>query len=184
MSTFFNKKEEVLDLQLTEYGKYLLSLGKFRPDSYAFFDDEILYDSRYGGVLEPQKETEDRIKHETPSLKVVPTITSAETRVNQFTNNLVNSYTADAVDPLSSDVAKYFNQQAFQEKVDLLSRPLGNSSLNTKKAPAWSLYALRNKFSGSANHNWNTYTTRNKSFMAGASVTVGGPAEQIPQIPA
>ena len=32
---FFNKKEEVIDLQLTEYGKYLLSLGKFKPIFYA-----------------------------------------------------------------------------------------------------------------------------------------------------
>ena len=52
MTTFFNKKEDVLDLELTEYGKYLLSLGRFNPDSYAFFDDEILYDSKYGGFFE------------------------------------------------------------------------------------------------------------------------------------
>ena len=29
--TFFNKKEEVLDFQLTEYGKYLLSIGHLKP---------------------------------------------------------------------------------------------------------------------------------------------------------
>jgi len=34
---FFNKKEEVLDFQLTEYGKYLMSLGILRPAYYAFF---------------------------------------------------------------------------------------------------------------------------------------------------
>ena len=36
---FFDKKEEVIDLQLTQYGKYLLSLGKLRPIFYAFYDD-------------------------------------------------------------------------------------------------------------------------------------------------
>ena len=39
---FFNKKEEVIDLQLTQYGKYLLSLGKFKPVYYAFYDDGIV----------------------------------------------------------------------------------------------------------------------------------------------
>jgi len=36
---FFNKKEEVLDVQLTEYGKYLLSQGRMKPAFYAFYDD-------------------------------------------------------------------------------------------------------------------------------------------------
>ena len=33
---FFNKKEDVLDVELTEYGKYLLSLGQLDPVYYAF----------------------------------------------------------------------------------------------------------------------------------------------------
>ena len=45
MAEFFNKKEEMLEVQLTEYGKYLLSMGKLDPAYYAFFDDEILYNS-------------------------------------------------------------------------------------------------------------------------------------------
>ena len=36
--TFFNKKEEVLDIELTPHGKGLLSQGKFRPSYYLFFD--------------------------------------------------------------------------------------------------------------------------------------------------
>ena len=40
--TFFNRKEDVLDIQMTQYGKYLLSKGVFRPVYYAFFDDDIL----------------------------------------------------------------------------------------------------------------------------------------------
>jgi len=91
MVEFFNKKEEVIDLQLTEYGKYLLSLGRLRPEYYAFFDDDILYDPESGGFTEHQNSTEGRIKDETPSLKIVPQITSAETRVNQFVGN-VESY--------------------------------------------------------------------------------------------
>jgi len=40
---FFDPKQDVLDIQLTQYGKHLLSSGKFRPVYYAFFDDDILY---------------------------------------------------------------------------------------------------------------------------------------------
>ena len=48
---FFNPKEEVLDIQLTQQGKRLLSMGKFMPKYYAFYDDDILYDSSYAGTI-------------------------------------------------------------------------------------------------------------------------------------
>jgi len=35
---FFNKKEEVLEVKLTPYGRYKLSKGLLRPTYYAFFD--------------------------------------------------------------------------------------------------------------------------------------------------
>ena len=44
---FFDKKEEVLDLELTPYGRYLFSIGKLKPVYYAFYDDDIIYDPRY-----------------------------------------------------------------------------------------------------------------------------------------
>ena len=45
---FFNKKEEVLEVELTSFGKTLHSKGKLKPAYYAFFDDDIIYDSKYG----------------------------------------------------------------------------------------------------------------------------------------
>jgi len=45
--TFFDSKEEVLDVQLTRYGRHMLSKGMMRPTFYAFFDDNVTYDSRY-----------------------------------------------------------------------------------------------------------------------------------------
>jgi len=48
---FFNPKEEVLDIQLTQQGKRLLSMGKFKPKYYAFYDDDIIYDSSYAGTI-------------------------------------------------------------------------------------------------------------------------------------
>ena len=51
---FMNKKEEVIDIELTPYGKRLLSMGKMKPTYYAFFDDNIMYDAAYAGIEESQ----------------------------------------------------------------------------------------------------------------------------------
>ena len=59
---FINKQEEVIKLRLTQYGKSLLSIGKFKPYYYAMFDDDIIYDSRYAGTTEHQNDAQDRIK--------------------------------------------------------------------------------------------------------------------------
>ena len=42
---FFNPKEEVIDLELTPYGESLLSVGIFKPVYYAFFDDDVVYNT-------------------------------------------------------------------------------------------------------------------------------------------
>lgn len=67
--SFFDNKEEVLDVQLTQFGKRLLSIGHFKPVFYAFFDDDILYDSSKAGVEEDQNTSQRRIIEETPKLK-------------------------------------------------------------------------------------------------------------------
>lgn len=59
---FFDTKEEVIDIQLTPYGKHLLSKGKWKPIYYEFYDDDILYDAEYAGVQEKQEEIIERIK--------------------------------------------------------------------------------------------------------------------------
>jgi hypothetical protein len=70
---FLNKKEQVLDTVLTPYGEYLLSSGRFKPEYYAFFDDNILYESEYGRPNETpvreQNSIEPRIQEDTPQLE-------------------------------------------------------------------------------------------------------------------
>ncbi len=62
--TFFNPKEEVLDIQLTQYGRHLLSKGKMKPVYYAFFDEGVIYDSTHGGFEESKNDAEARIQEE------------------------------------------------------------------------------------------------------------------------
>lgn len=66
--SFFDRKEEVVFIELTDYGKKKLSEGEFQPHSYEFYDDDIIYDYEYAGVTESQKESGDRIKT-SPRLK-------------------------------------------------------------------------------------------------------------------
>ena len=80
--SFFNKKEEVLDIELTQLGKYLLSKGKFKPVFYVFSDDEILYNVEYvGGSPEKAKKTSTRIQKETPRFKTLYEHDGVESRV-------------------------------------------------------------------------------------------------------
>lgn len=67
--SFFDQKEEVMDVQLTQFGKDCLARGVFKPVYYQFFDDDILYNSKNGGFSEHQNESEVRILTETPKLK-------------------------------------------------------------------------------------------------------------------
>ena len=75
---FFNPKEEVLDIQLTQHGKRLLSIGKMEPVYYAFYDGDILYDVAYASGTEKQRESKERIDDDTPTLRTQYNITTDE----------------------------------------------------------------------------------------------------------
>lgn len=67
---FLDKKEQVYDIKLTPHGKLTLSMGTFEPVYYAFFDENIIYDSQYAGSpLEEQNNIHKRIKEETAYLE-------------------------------------------------------------------------------------------------------------------
>lgn len=140
---FFDKKEDVLDIQLTEYGKSRLAIGKLNPAYYAFFDDDVMYDTSGSGFTEVQNDTEPRIQEDTPKLKLIRTRTGAETRVNQFINNLETAIGNSNSDP-AQNVAAFKQQQPFAEKGKLAAYPIGRSSLNSQYNPAWNLQVLSN----------------------------------------
>lgn len=116
---FFNPKEDVLDIQLTEHGKVMLANGKFRPVFYEFFDDDIVYDAEYGGVQESQKDINTRIK----------------SQVREKTQYSFVGSSSGSASPLDQYRNNFF--------------PLGNSSLNKKEYPSFSLSFFNNKVSSS-----------------------------------
>ena len=66
--TFFNQKENILELKLTDYGESLHAQGKFKPEYYSFSDDSVNYIFSSSG--EGQNDIDGRIKLETPYLRV------------------------------------------------------------------------------------------------------------------
>ena len=70
--SFFDKKEEVISIELTPYGRHLLSLGKLKPTYYAFYDDDVLYNVEAAGYSETSAEIKTRILDQTPYMK--PTV--------------------------------------------------------------------------------------------------------------
>jgi len=120
---FFNKKEEVLDLQLTQYGKYLLSIGKLNPAYYTLHDDNVIYDSEFSQGTELQNEARVRIQSDTPTLKTQ--------------HNFVS---IDAMQSKASDF------QDIKERTEVVSRPLATSNLGSDKIPSWNINALGGVF--------------------------------------
>ena len=128
--TFFNKKTEVMQIEMTPYGRYLYSIGKFKPHSYEFVDDDILY--KEAGSTEAQEYSHQRIINETPKLKI--------TRAFQNEAQQVES-------PPRLDKQRIMTKENNVQQSDLFV--LGKSSYSSDRTPAMQVTMLQGKISGS-----------------------------------
>jgi len=157
---FFDDKQEVMDVIITPFGKHLLSQGRFKPQYYAFFDEDILYDSLWisGSVIEePQNTIEGRIQHETPRIKQQSVYTGIETAIN-IRNDIIRTAIAGATYDTGSYVVQdthnhaVYNKETLQQHGDrfsFLSKPLGRSAIASKYLPAWNVSMLKGAISSS-----------------------------------
>ena len=153
--TFFNKKEDVLEIELTQFGKYRLSQGEFDPVYYAFFDDDIIYDASYGGVTNEvggnQNLAEERIKDSIRN-RTQHVYTGIETEVTR--NNLLVR-TGEIINDGKAIFAgkKDPNLKAFRPSSDnnfSSYAPLGTSDLGSIKMPAWKINLYKGEFSNTS----------------------------------
>ena len=153
---FFNRKEEVIDIQLTQHGKYLLSKGRLSPKYYAFYDDDVIYDTQYAGdpvstsdhagFGEHPSEAEGRITT-TPRVKAQYVFEGAETRVakikqSQVQQQLPNDEGVSVLEPSIPTTTNTTNMSAH----------LGTSAFNSTKAPAWNIKMLDGQITGSVHY--------------------------------
>ena len=129
--TFFNKKEEVIDIKLTQFGKDLLSRGHFKPVYYRFFDDDILYHSQFVNNSENQNDVESRILENTPKLKTQHLTYGVETNFNMETERIASG---------ESEIFKSITKNAdpsIQERI--LLYPLHEYSVGSDTAPSFNI---------------------------------------------
>ena len=137
---FFDKKQDVIDIKLTQFGKNLLARGGFRPVYYRFFDDGILYNSEKAGFTESQNRSTLRIE-EAQRLRTQYLIAGVETRFD-FQQDLIESGTISSFiqsrrkqDPLIAEkICKY---------------PLYSSRINSAENPSFTLNVVKNSIENS-----------------------------------
>jgi len=155
---FLSKKEQVIDLEITPYGKSLLSKGRFMPMYYAFFDDSVLYDSQYGEFSEHQNSASVRIK-DAFQLETQAFFYSAESQVRQaveyirFTDEEKERADAYGLRPVDLTNKAYVEDDnvtigAIPDQ-EFDGTPIGNSALNSSYAPAWNVNVIEGIISSS-----------------------------------
>jgi len=172
MAGFFDDKEEVMKIELTEWGKYLYSIGKFKPKYYAFSDDEVLYDGTYGGLSsEEQKDIEDRIMNNTPYLKPHVRLVEAKGYYQEYdsasepnsqvyadpidSTTLVDTKIESKVNLILSKNSRY--SQATKELRHLVLNKIGSVRSVSQDYPSFDLTVLRSKISSATNSMSSSY---------------------------
>jgi len=186
MAKFLNKKEQVIDFELTPYGKYTLSIGSFKPIYYAFYDDGVLYDGKYAGLKhEKQNDIHERIKNKTSYLESLVIFDEVETSPpypsqygsggpedSGFEFDVVGLYVRE-LDPLGSLAASL--QQQPTPDVFKFNSAIGDAYFDgesQQNAPAWKVVTLQGEISTSSPTN-----------TAHSSRTLSGSVDQdIPQV--
>ena len=160
---FFNKKQDVIDLQLTSYGKQLLSRGLFKPVFYSFSDDGVIYDNRWVTGSNntrfsdsQQSVTETRIQEETPRLKTQARKVGSERAVfNSFGSFESFDTVEDLIGATSFlDVILQLEsinmKTGFAESEKLLTNLLGTKSFQNNLNPAWNALFYNGEITESA----------------------------------
>tara|TARA_R110000824_G_scaffold91669_8_gene222941 strand:+ start:3865 stop:5001 length:1137 start_codon:yes stop_codon:yes gene_type:complete len=177
---FFNKKQEVIDLKLTPYGEELLARGIFKPEYYAFFDDNILYDaSGSAGITEVQNDAEPRIQEETPQLRTQYVFKGSDTTTGTHIRDAWEAmgsfadYTAAGFRehlhfwgniPLAALRLTEFQVDSLMEPLYYAEpsptltpgfpfvEPLGTMRLGSEHIPSWDIKVLNGELSGAINY--------------------------------
>jgi hypothetical protein len=143
VSKFLNKKEQVIDFKLTNYGHYLLSVGKFKPVHYAFYDDNVLYDGEYAGITGSQNSIRERVKDNTQYLEGLTLFNNLDYTLNKKSDSDEDGNYFDANVEATLNTPTSTNNR--------FNSMIGDAHLDgdTQNAPAWKLVMLQGEISSS-----------------------------------
>jgi len=156
---FFNKKEDVIDLKLTQHGHYLLSKGTFKPVYYSFIDDNVIYDVGYTGqdAAENQKDTHKRITEESVYLKTQTVFDSVEDEMKDLVEKAKATVNMEALSKGATHLEKMFNVETIPRRNEILKNQIGKSSHNSIYAPAWDVKTLVSHITSSVDYLSSSY---------------------------
>jgi len=138
---FVDKKESVIQIELTPFGKRKIAKGNFKPDHYTFFDDDVIYDNSYTGTADAVNAAQDRIK-ETVRLDTQYLIKGIETSFKLESESI-----EDGLKDLFEELRQ---SDDTEESERILSFPLGSMNTNTQESPTFSLTSWNDKISNSS----------------------------------
>jgi len=119
-----------MQIEMTPYGRYLYSIGKFNPHSYEFIDEDIIY---YNSS-ENQEESHNRILNETPKMKINRAFQDEAPQIEVPANTV--------------DIKRRMIKKMDQKQNGLY--PLGRSSYSSNNAPNFQTTMLRGDITGSS----------------------------------
>ena len=153
MAKFLDKKEQVYDLKLSSYGHHLLSVGKFKPSYYAFFDDNVIYDDRWADVTGSTIETKE-VQH----LQSQVLFEDIEEAQERFKGEIYDQFSKE-----SSTIQR--NPRVDIYRFDTM---IGDAYLDgeNNKAPAWKVVALQSMITSSS-----TRDLTNNTFIPQINIT-------------
>ena len=170
--SFLDRKEQVLDTQLTQYGKRLLAQGKLKPAYYAFYDDDIIYDLNWTGLDEEQNDSETRIKEAVrPEVQYV--FSGIETKIKEQNKTITSNNTQDL---------KEIQNEADR---DFIVPPLGTADPHSSYIPAWNINFLEGHYTGSVSQTYKTGSLELKipqmEIDLEYTIKVGDDGEGVPE---
>ena len=164
MTKILDKKLSVYDFQLTNYGKYLMSVGQYAPKYYAFYDDNIVYDNMYtktGSALttpisESQNSIHERIKSSTPYIGTLTTFEDVDASNQELIKGAGAEVILDDVEGTGASYRFYAPINYFKSDVTPIryaprkdifryGAAIGDAMLDSKDtdvAPAWKIIVL------------------------------------------
>jgi hypothetical protein len=126
---FFDKKEDVIHIEMTPYGRKLLAWGKFKPHSFRAFDNDILYDSQMINKTEKQNESKNRVIKETPKLKQNGSVTGVESSITDHWSLSLRGTTTEEEMYYGPDYVPK------EENIEIYNYPIGQTKNNTNLTP-------------------------------------------------
>jgi len=145
--SFFDSNQEVLDIQLTSYGKYLLSKGEFSPVYYSFFDDDVIYDQSYVGLAHSSKDSEVRILDQTPYLKLQTSFNSIDERIKKRQAFIAEEIKDSVYKIKVKNESEYINFVKENETPNFARLPLGTAQNLSDNLPSWDVNLLSGEIS-------------------------------------